>query len=183
MGSSRKAGERLLSFMFDVRARGAQGALQALNLGSLVGRPIEEIFLGLADYVCPEGGQVDEGIARDAFVETIVDLANVGITDLDALTADQVQTVFELYATHAIEARICNDIGMKMVTLPADVRAVEAVQAQLRDFVRRAVGDAFSLASAALQALTPDVVIGFVDQVYQVAFEILRTLGEAEATG
>ena len=84
------------------------------------------MFAGLADYICPEGGSIDEGIARDAFVETIADLAGAGITDIDALTPGQIQTVFELYATHAIEARICNDIGTKVVTLPADPRAAEA---------------------------------------------------------
>jgi hypothetical protein len=180
MGSSRRAGARLLGFLCDAQARGAQEALRALNLEGLAGRPIEEIFLGLADFICPEGGTVDEGIARDAFIETIADLASLGVIDLDALTADQMQTVFEFYATHAIEARICNDIGTKAVTLPTDRRAAERVQAQLRDFVRRGVGDALGAARAAIQALTPDRVLGFVSGVYQAAFETLQTLGDAE---
>ena len=54
------------------------------------GVPIEEVFAGLADYICPEGGSIDEGIARDAFVETIADLAGAGITDIDALTSGQI---------------------------------------------------------------------------------------------
>lgn len=182
MGSSRTAGARLLGFLSDAANRGAREALRALNLETLAGRPLEEIFLGLADYVCPDGGTLDEGIARDAFIETIADLADLGVTDLDALTPDQMQTVFELYATHAIEARICNDIGTKTVILPADVRAVERIQAQLRDFVRRGVSDALTAARAALQALTPERVLGFVGGVYESAFAILRSIGEAEAS-
>ncbi|MFC0219801.1 P-loop NTPase fold protein [Pseudochelatococcus lubricantis] len=38
-------------------------------------------------------GVLAEGIAREAFIETIADLAGAGITDLDGLTADQMQTV------------------------------------------------------------------------------------------
>lgn len=95
MGSSRAAGGRLLGFLADAATRGVRDALRALNLERLAGRPIEEIFLGLADYVCPEGGSIDEGIAREAFVETIADLAENGIADLDALTAEEMQTVFE----------------------------------------------------------------------------------------
>ena len=182
MGSARAAGARLLSFLSDAQAHGVGEALQALDLASLAGRRIEDIFLGLTNYVCPDGGTVDEGIARDAFIETIADLSGEGITDLDALTADQMQTVFELYATHAIEARIINDIGMKAVTLPADLRAAASVQMQLRDFVRRGVSDALTNARTTLQALTPSRVLDFVDGVYQTAFGVLRELGQAEDT-
>jgi len=181
MGSARGAGSRLLGFLSDAVARGATDALRTLNLGALAGRPIEEIFLGLADYVCPDGGTIDEGIAREAFIETITDLAGAGITDFDGLTADQMQAVFELYATNAIEARICNDIGAKMVTLPSDSREVARVQAQLNDFIRRGVADALTTAHAAAAALTPDRALQFVGHVYEQAFAILQSMGAAEA--
>jgi hypothetical protein len=181
MGASRMAGARLLEFLSGAATGGAREALRALNLENLAGRPIEEVFLGLVDYVCPDGGTIDEGIAREAFIETIAELTQAGITDIDGLTADQIQTIFELYATHAIEARLCNDIGTKAITLPADPSAVGRVQAQLLDFVRRGVADALTAARAAMQALTPDRVFGFVTGVYEQAFFILQTLGDAEA--
>ena len=180
MGSSRIAGDRLLGFLSDARSRGADQALRALRLEALVGRPIEEIFLGLTDYVCADGGSVDEGIARDAFIETIADLAGAGITDINALNTDQIQTVLELFATHAIEIRLCNDIGMKLVTVPADLRDAARVQTQLRDFIRRGVADALNAARSALDALTPSRVLGFVGGVYEAAFGILQALGERE---
>ena len=183
MGSARGAGSRLLGFLSDAVNRGATEALRALNLDGLAGRPIEEIFLGLADYVCPDGGSIDEGIAREAFIETIADLAGAGITDLDGLTAEQMQTVFELYATNAIEARLCNDIGAKTVTLPSDSREAARVQAQLNDFIRRGVADALTTARAAAAALTPDRVLTFVGRIYEQAFGILQIMGDAEAEG
>lgn len=112
-------------------------ALRSLNLEALAGRPIEEIFVGLADYICPGAGTVDEGIAREAYIETIIQLTTEGLTDLSLSTPDQMQTVFELYATHAIEARICNDIGTKAVTMPTSAQAAHRVEEQLRDFIRR----------------------------------------------
>ncbi len=181
MGSSRVAGGRLLGFLSDAVARGAREALKTLDLEILAGRPIEDIFLGLADYVCPESGTVDEGIARDAFIETIAELAENGITDLDALTVAQMETVFELYATHAIEGRLYNDIGSKMIVLPSDVRQVENVQEQLSDFIRRGVSDALESARGALQLLTPERLRSYVDQVYRQAFTILQQLSAIEA--
>jgi len=75
----------------------------------------------------PTVGTGDEGIARDAFIETIADLAETGISHFDSLTADQMQTIFELYATHAVET-LCNDTGMKAITLPS--YAAQAASAQ-----------------------------------------------------
>lgn len=181
MGASRGAGARLLGFLSDAQARGTREALRTLNLESLAGRPIDEIFVGLADHICPGAGTVDEGIAREAFVETIIELATLGVTDLDALTPEQMHTVFEMYATHAIEARLCNDIGAKAVTIPADAQVALRVQAQLRDFIRRAVSDALTAARVKTPTLTSGSVQSFVDAVYESAFGILQALGDAEA--
>lgn len=181
MGASRSSGARLLSFLADAQARGVREALRTLDLESLAGLPITEIFIGLADYICPGAGTVDEGIAREAYIETIVELASEGLTDLTTFTPDQMQTVFELYATHAIEARICNDIGTKAVTMPADAQTAHRVEQQLRDFIRGGVADALTRARADTPNLTPERIQGFVDGVYESAFAILQTLGDAEA--
>lgn len=181
MGASRYAGARLVGFLSDAISRGANTALHSLNLDALAGRPVEEVFLGLSDYVCPNYGTVDEAIARDAFIETIADLASSGITDLNSMTGDQIQTVFELYSTHAIEARICNDIGNKVLTFPTDIQAAQNVQNQLRDFIRRGVADALTRSRAELDNLTPDRVFEFVEGVYESAFSVLEALGRQEA--
>lgn len=180
MGAARATGAGLLSFMNEVKEHGATTALRHFNLAALAGRRIEDVFIGLADCICPTGGRLDSSIARDAFIETIGDLAESGINDLNSLTVDQMQTVFELYATHAIEARICNDIGMKAVSLPRDVSGVQELQAQLHDFIQRGVADALTNANASMQTLSTETVLGFVDGVYEAAFEILQTMGEAE---
>jgi hypothetical protein len=180
MGASRTAGANLISFLRDAAARGTQEALRALRFDRLVGKPIEDIFLGLAEYVCPDGGTIDEGIAREAYMETIADLAEAGITDIDALTLDQVQTIFELYAANAIEARIYNDIGTNVIQLPQDAREVLSLQTQLHEFILRSVSDAMTHAREGLEALTRERSAQFVTRIYEQAFGILKSLGEAE---
>jgi hypothetical protein len=91
------------------------------------------------------------------------------------------QMIFEIYATHAIETRLCNDIGMKAITLPADAPQAASIQKQLLDFVRRSVSDSLTKARAAIQVLTPERVFEFVTRVYEQAYAILETMGKAEA--
>lgn len=181
MGSSRKAGARLLGVLSDVAQRGVQEVLRSLKLESLAGRPIEELFTGLADYICPEGGTVDAGIARESFIRTIADLAESGITDLNNLNIDQIQTVVELYTTHTIEEKLYNEIGTNGITLPADVSAVENVQKQLHDFIQNSVADALTGARTTLETLTPDRVLEYVDSVYEQSYTLLAALAEAES--
>ena len=118
MGSSRKAAASLFGFLSDVSERGIENVLRSLKLESLAGRPVEEIFAGIRDYICPEGGTVDAGIAIDSFIRTIADLAEAGISDFNTLNSDQIQTVVELYMTHTIEERLYNEIGTNTISLP-----------------------------------------------------------------
>ena len=181
MGASRHSGAKLLGFLADAQASGVREALRKFNLESLAGRPIAEIFVGLADVICPGAGTVDEGIAREAYIETIIELTTEGLTDLSTFTPEQMQTVFELYVTHAIEARICNDIGTKAVTMPTDAQAAYRVEAQLRDFIRGGVSDALTRARAESPNLPPERIQSFVDAVYESAFAVLQSLGQAAA--
>lgn len=180
MGASRGTGERLLGFLNDAANRGINEALRSLDLSDLAGRSAGEIFKGLADYICPEGGNIDVAIARDAFYQTIVDLEAEGITDLNNMNGNQMQTIFEMFATHAIEDRIYNEIGTKAITLPTDIAAINNVQTQLHDFIGNGVTDALNGMKDRLRNLPQDKILEFVDDVYEQAFNVLQVMGEAE---
>jgi hypothetical protein len=179
MAVSRRSTAQLAGILNSAIGGNAPAALRSIGLDRLVGRPIEEIFLGIMEIVCPTGGAIDESIAREAFVETIVDLAESGITDFGALTAAQVQTILELNVAHAIEARICNDIGSNSITLPRDAREAADIQAQLFEFVERSVSDAF-VANQVETTMTQEQVTSTIDSVYEQAYSILQSMAESE---
>jgi hypothetical protein len=177
MSSARRSGATLASFLADAQQNGLRETLRAIDLEALAGRSIQELFIGLVDYVCPDGGSLDDAIARDAFIETVADLSNEDF-DLDRLTADQVSTVLERYVAHAIEARICNDIGTKLISLPASPAAALEVQEQVNDYIRRAASDAIARAGGAKPGITAEQMNGFMTDIYRDAFEILKSQGE-----
>ncbi len=181
MGASKVSGGNLARVLSSIRTEGLEKTLRTLNLKALAQANIEDIFIGLVDFVCPESGTIDEGIARSAFIETIADLAAADIQDLENLSAEQMQTVLEIYATNAIEARLCNDIGIKITIAPENVHAVHMAQKQLHDFIHGAVSDAFTRSSDKLNELTSERSQEFIERVYEQAFGILQTLAEREA--
>jgi hypothetical protein len=111
MGSSRSAARGMLGVLRDFQREGLNATLRRLNLADLMGRPLEEVFTGLTDVVCKDGGSIDEGIALDAWLETVADLEELNVTDPAALTAEQMRDIFLTFIAHTIEGRLLQDIG------------------------------------------------------------------------
>lgn len=179
MGSSRTAAGRLLSFLGEVQRNGVAQALQLFNLGNLAQRPIEEIFFGLADKICPTNGSVDGGIALDAFTEMIVEVVESGLTSLDSLTNSQIQTVFESYVANSIFDRLLNDIGNSLVRLSKDAKEAQVLETQIKDYIRGAVRDSVAAKAPDITIITQAVAAAVTDDVYKQAFTILESMGDS----
>lgn len=180
MAPSRQSTARLADFLGNAAASGVPEALRSIGLERLAGRPMGEVLRGMTDFICPAGGSIDESIAREAFIETLAKLAESGITNLETLTAEQMQTVLEMNIALAIEARICNDIGLNAVALPSSPEEALAIQEQLFEYVDGSVADVFSAAPLG-QGLTSAQVQVEIDRIYTQAFGVLQGLAEREA--
>ncbi|HWB17389.1 MAG TPA: Qat anti-phage system associated protein QatB [Vicinamibacterales bacterium] len=179
MGASRRAANGVLGVLRDFQRDGVNATLRRLNLGDLVGRPLEEIFTGLTDVVCGDGGSIDEGIALDAWLETVADLEDFNVTDPAALTPDQMRDIFIAFISHTIEGRLLQDIGTNGLKVAADLAAIEAFERQLRDYIRRSARDSFASDISTPASLTDTQIHQIVDRTYQDAWELLMTWGDA----
>ncbi|MDA9545321.1 hypothetical protein ACM43_12895 [Bradyrhizobium sp. CCBAU 45321] len=177
MGSAREAASGALGVFRGFQRDGVADTLARLNLGNLVGRPTREVFIGLTDIICRDGGPIDEGIARDAWLETCVDLEQIGIDNLDALTAEQIRDVFLAFIAHAIEARLFQEIGVNGFEV-ADLNAIQAFEAQFRSYVERDVRDSFASDFSSIAELSDAEIRTIVDQTYQNAWELFETWGD-----
>jgi len=178
MGASRSAAREVLGVLRGFQRDGVSTTLRRLDLGDLVGRPLEDVFTGLTDVVCRDGGSIDEGIALDAWLETVADLEDLNVTDPTALTPDQMRDIFLAFIARTIEGRLLQDIGANGLKCAADSVAIEAFANQLRDYIRRSVRDSFSSDIGNLPSLNERQIQEIVDRTYQDAWELLVTWGD-----
>ncbi|WP_291985004.1 Qat anti-phage system associated protein QatB [Luteitalea sp.] len=180
MAVSTRAASGALGVFRGIQRDGVEATLRRLNLRDLVGRPVADIFLGLTDIVCPDGGSIDEGVARDAWIETVASLDELGVEQMTDLTPDQIQEVFLAFVAHSIEGRLFQDIGVNGIAIAADLAAIQAFETQLRSYIRRSVRDSFSGDLTNLPNFTDRQIRDVVDSTYQEAWQLLLTIGDAQ---
>lgn len=110
MGNSSAAASRFVNFLRDVRVRGVEEVLRSLSLDSLVGKSPKEILLAFTDVICSPGGPIDESIAREAYVETVIAATDLG-ENLAAISEDQISSITTEFITRSIVTKIFIDIG------------------------------------------------------------------------
>ena len=160
--------------------QGPAEALRRFNLDGMAGAPAEDVFVALTDMLCPAGGTIDEAIARDAMLETVVDLAAAGVGNFDELSTDDLREFFIGVVSRSIEGKILNEVGTNAVSVPANIAGVERAQNMLHDFVEGCVRDEFEVLGGDLADLRGDAIDNFVDDLYAAALDLIQALGEVE---
>jgi hypothetical protein len=180
MGASLRAAGGALSVFRDLQRDGVDATLRRLNLGNLVGRPADVVFLALTDIVCLDGGSIDEGIARDAWLETVAELDQFGIADINSLTPDQMREFFIAFVAHAIETRIFQEIGTRGLKVASDLNAIDAFEQELKSYIRLSVRDSLSADMSQLSGLSDPQIREMVDRTYREAWDLLEAWGDVE---
>jgi hypothetical protein len=180
MGSARGTGTRLLGIIRDVDCVGATEALRRFNLPGLAGRPADQVFLALLEFLCPPGGAIDEAIARQALLDAIADLSEAGIGSFEGMTPDQLQEFFLDFIARSIEGRVMADLARRGVRIPDNVNMVERTQEQLHDFVAGCTRGVLAGRLDGLGPLGDRDIERLVDGIYEAAFEVVAAAAEAE---
>ena len=84
----------------------------------------------------------------------------------------------ELDKLHPDVKRSILDYSTKIIILPADVRAVQNIEGQLKDFIRGAVSDAIAKNGKVFLA---DKMGKTIDSIYERSYAVLEALAEQEA--
>lgn len=179
MAVPKRTAARLIGFVNDVRDRGFAAAALEFGVSDLVGRPIGDAVASLMEAFCPQGGGIDEAIAREAWDETLLEAVEDGIVDFASLTPEQWAVLVQEFIAHSIEARMITDIGAETFSDATSVERIDEIQTELRDLISGAVRAAVGPLMAASQRISAAECARLADRIYTQAFAYLAAI-EAE---
>lgn len=148
------------------------------KLGDIIGKSATDVLLRIIDFVCPNGGNIDEGIARTSYIEALSTMSEWENKNIESLTPSEFLAFTEIYMTNIIEERLLNDIGNKLFSLPNNVAQVENIQVQLKDYIKGAVSDSVSKLNIDIRSIEASQTKSIVDSIYRTAYDILSELEE-----
>lgn len=180
LGAARKSSARLLNIASVYAGGGARAVEQYLSISNLAHKPAVEAFIAITNFVCPDGGPQDEGIARSAYISAIIESPELADIPFEDLNVDQILLLVEKTMTNVIFDRITNDIGNKVITLPDDPSTSDTLVKQIKDFVAGSVSDAIESLGVKAYNLQQHDSLKIVDTIYKTAFDIMVEVGEAE---
>jgi hypothetical protein len=155
--------------------------VRGLNLDGLAGQPADQVFLAMLEYICPPGGTMDEGIARQAMLDAIADMADAGAPRFDGMTTDQRCDFFIEFVIHSIEGQVIAELFQRGIALPDSAEGVQYIEDQLHDFVAGCIRGELEGHLTGLDQMSNQQIDGAVRAVYEGAFGLVEALGQSEA--
>jgi hypothetical protein len=178
MASERATASRLGALLYDAGQSGIREVLRSLNLDALASKSITEIYASLVDVVCEPGGDLDDAFARDAYLEAVAEILEMGLDDLERPSPETIALVLERFIANSIRTRILNAIANKLIILPSNVTTVQSIDNEFREFVRGAVSDALNEIGRVVNSAQMK---GIIDSLYERSLSILQVCAEAAA--
>lgn len=180
MGASRTAAGKMLGVFRDIQRDGLQETLRRLDLDDLVNGGVQDIFFGLTDIICADGGLIDEATARNSWLETVAELDQLGIDNIDTLSSDQIREMFLNFVANSIKTRLHQEIGVNGFKYAGNLDDIEAFDGQMRDYIVRGVRDSFHNDLASLSKMDGQAIQNIVEKTYQDAWDLFQVWGDAE---
>lgn len=178
LGAGRASTTKLVNILSYISKYGVENTGIKFQLGDLVGKNAKDFFIDIIDFVCPDGGIIDEGIARSSYIEAIEDIPELSNRNIEELSEQELLVFIKIYMTNVVEQRLINDIGNKVVSLPNDLNIVETLQDQIKDYIYGAISDSIINLNVEIKNIESEDVSKIVDLMYEQAYSILASVEE-----
>ena len=178
LGAARTSAVRMFSVFNSIITRGVDETQRSFKLGDIIGKKASEALLMIGEFVCPDGGSTDEGIARDSYIEAIIAMPELQEKNIEALSPPEFLAFTQHYMAKVIEDRLINDIGTKSFSLPDSVTQIDEIQQQLSGFISGAVSDAVAKLNIDISQIDSSQAKSIVDLIYKKSYDLLAGLEE-----
>jgi hypothetical protein len=140
MGSARRTAASFAGLIQAVQTAGAPAALRSVGLDHCIGRNAGEVFVEILEVICPDGGRIDEGLAREAFERSIVECIREEIP-IEDLSIEQWGQLLINFLALSIQLRVIADIGQSALEVPADINQALAAEAIMKSVIYATVNE------------------------------------------
>lgn len=178
LGAARGSAAKLYGILNSLSGGGAREIAQQFSLGSIEGLPASDFFVKIAGFICPDGGTNDEGIARSAYYDAIVDNPDLYGKPTESLTHEECESVLQNFMSKVVLEQLMNDIANKTITLPNDINEVAHIEEKVEQMIKQSVSDAFVDVRNRNIQITNSEAQKITDSIYQKTYEILEGLGD-----
>jgi hypothetical protein len=170
MESERKATASLGRILSTAGAVGIQEIVRRLGFAQLATLPVRDIYAALVDVICEPGGELDESFAREAYLKALAEISEAQV-DLERPTPETTISFLASFITNAIQNRLLNAIGNKVVEVPRDVASVQNIEQQINDYIRGNVNDAMAEAG---EDFPVEFIVSTIDDIYERSVVLLE---------
>jgi hypothetical protein len=169
MAAERSATTALGRILSSAGAAGIQETVRRLGFAQLATLPVQDIYAALVDVICEPGGELDESFAREAYIKALAEISEAQ-ADLERPSPETAVSFLASFITNAIQNRLLNAIGNKVVAIPRDVASVQNVEQQINDHIRGNVNDAMTEAG---EDFPVERIVSTIDDIYERALVLL----------
>lgn len=177
--STRTAG-KIIGFAQAIRDQGFPQAVKEFGITALIGKPINDAVAILIDAFTGPATTTDENITRDAWCETLKEMMDNGVTDIEKLTPGDWATAVEAFICKAIELQVFNEIGIEAISEAQDVSKLDQIENDLTSLIRGQVQDTIVPLIQDGQVRSQIELDQYMNNIAERAFDYLDALGDQE---
>jgi hypothetical protein len=170
MASERSATASLGRILSTAGTAGIQETVRRLGFAQLATLPVQDIYAALVDVICEPGGELDESFAREAYIKALTEMSEAQ-ADLERPSPGTTVSFLASFIANAIQNRLLNAIGNKVVAIPRDVASVQNVEQQINDYIRGNVNDAIAEAG---HDFPVERIVATIDDIYERSVVLLE---------
>jgi hypothetical protein len=170
MAAERNATANLGRILSTAGTAGIQETVRRLGFAQLATLPVQDIYAALVDVICEPGGELDESFAREAYIKALAEISEAQ-ANLERPSPETTVSFLASFITNAIQNRLLNAVGNKVVAVPLDVASVQNVEQQINDYIRGRVNDAMTEAG---EDFPVERIVSTIDEIYERSVVLLE---------